>query len=86
MTGSELARAMRWKNEQDVRVASMTWKERKDAVTGEERFRSIMSAVFFIGGFICGVGSFAEILMLLGFGILGPIAVRTELRKLLEMI
>ena len=85
MTGPDLDRAMRRKNEEDVRIASMTWEERKDAIASEERIKTTMKAFFFIGGFVCGVGSLADIMMLLGFGILGPIALRYELRKLLEL-
>ena len=79
MTESERAAAIRWKNEEDVRIASMTWEQRKESTMREERFRITMKAIFFVGGFICGVGSFTEIMMLLGFGILGPIALHYDM-------
>ena len=79
MTGSEIDRAMRWKNEEDVRIASMTWVQRKASIQRDERFRIVMKVIFFVGGFACGIGSFTDIMMLLGFGILGPIALRYDL-------
>ena len=79
MTESERAAAIRWKNEEDVRIASMTWEQRRASIQRDERFQITMKAIFFVGGFICGVGGFTEIMMLLGFGILGPIALHYDL-------
>jgi len=79
MTGSDLARAMQWKNKRDVRRASMTWEQRKKSLECDRRSRLILQVFFFVGGFAFGIGSFWEILMLLGFGILGPLALRYDL-------
>jgi len=79
MTGSELVRAMRWKNKRDVKIASMTWEQRKESVARDERWRLVMQVCFFVCGFACGMGSFTDIMTLLGFGILGPLALRYDL-------
>jgi hypothetical protein len=79
MTGRELAAAMRRRTRADVKFASMTWEERKKAMARGRRERLVLQACFTIGGLACGIGSLTEIVLLVGFGILGPLALRYDL-------
>jgi len=73
------AAALKRRNEDDVRFATMTWAQRKQSMEREERYRIVWQVGFAIGGLACGMGCFTDILMLLVFGILGPIALRYDL-------
>jgi O-antigen/teichoic acid export membrane protein len=70
---------MRAKNRRDVRRASQTWTQRRAMVARRRRNRKIMQVFFAVGGLLCGgLGSFTEILMLVWFGLVGPLLVRWE--------
>lgn len=79
MKGHELEAAMWRKTERDVRRATMTWEQRKKTIDGERQARIVLQVFFTIAGLVFGLGSLIDILMLLGFGILGPLALRYDL-------
>jgi hypothetical protein len=71
--------AMRRKVRADVRRASMTYEKRVELRKRGARSRALMRVVFFIGGFLCGLESIAEIAFLLFFGIVGPIGLHYDM-------
>ena len=79
MKGRDLARAMRRRNRRDVHFASMTWAERRASIARNRRIRFVLQVTCAVGSLTFGIGCFTDIVMLFGFGILGPLALRYEL-------
>jgi hypothetical protein len=79
MKGHEIAAAMERRSEDDIRRANMTWAQRKKSMDRQDRFRYVWEVGFIVGGLACGIGGFTDVLLLLVFGVLGPIALRYDL-------
>ena len=79
MKRRDLARTMRRRNRDDVEFASMTWEQRRASIARDRRIRFVLQVTFAVGSLTFGIGSFPDIVMLFGFGILGPLALRYEL-------
>jgi hypothetical protein len=79
MKPERLEEEMRRKCRADVEFASMTYAERSRQLKHEAQMRRTLRVIFFFVGLICGVGSAMDVVMLLAFGILGPIAMRYEM-------
>jgi hypothetical protein len=75
----ELEEAMKVRNEEDIRFASMTWSERTQTLKYQERLRLVYKALFVIVGLSCDAGAVMEIVALVVFGILGPLALRYDM-------
>ena len=79
MKGHEIAAAMERRNEDDIRFASLTWAQRKHSMECDRRLRLAYRVIFLVVGLSCDMGAYMEILVLLVFGVLGPIAIRYDL-------
>jgi hypothetical protein len=80
MRGHDLERIMRAKNRRDIRRATQTWERRCELRARRKRNQKWTQVFFVVGGLVFGgLGSFTEILLLLWFGLLGPLMVRYEL-------
>lgn len=79
MNPKDLERAMELKCKEDVEFASLTWAERSQQIRYREQMRKIMGIAFTVIGLVCGVGSLLDTMMLILFGILGPIMLRYDM-------
>ena len=70
---------MQRKTRADVRRASMTYDQRVKRRRENARYRTVWRVFFFVGGFLCGFESIAEIAFLLFCGIVGPIGLRYDM-------
>jgi len=53
--------------------------ERTEAMERQRRLRIVLQVGFAVGGLSWGIGGFTDVLTLLVFGILGPIAIRYDM-------